>query len=190
MPQFLSAMASIDHDSFCSAPPLILPPRASRAQETRRPRNPIWEGKREARESEYGISQADAIDVKPEVEAKQELALDPRQLTVRVAAVAIRPAGALTASSPEAQRHPLPSFRARMADVAIRPAPPPQDPFHVPAAGLGPGDPPRRPGRPKGSKSRPRIAAVATWTTPPVREAAKESAAKTRRSLMSTPRRS
>ena len=120
MPRLIGKVALVDHahESYCSAPPLrtsshlLLPPRISCAQEARRPRAPIREVKREVRESEpdsseYGIDQADAIDVKPEI--KPEVALDPRQLTIRVAAIAIWPAGASAASSPEAQRPPAPS---------------------------------------------------------------------------------
>ena len=167
-------MTSLDHDCFCSAPPLVLPPRPSRAQEARRPRAPIWVGKREASEVEYGMENDDALDVKPDISGPP----------LRVSACAIRPVLASTASSPEAQRHPLPSFRAQRAAVAIRPAPPLQDPRGAPAAGLGPATPPRKPGRPPGSKSRPRIAAVAASSSPPpIREAAKASAAKTRSSL-------
>ena len=184
MPLIMSKMASADHahESYCSAPPLrtsshlLLPPRISRAQEARRPHAPIREVKREVDESEpdsaeYGIGASDVIDVKPDV--KPKIAMDHRQLTVRVAAIAIRPATS-PASSPEAQS---PSYRTQAL-------------CNVPSARLGPADPPRRPGRPKGSKSRPRIAAVATSTTPPVREAAKASAAKTRSSMASTSRRS
>ena len=188
MSQMDSKMATLDHDSFCSAPPLILLPRPSRAQEARRPRAPIWTGKREATELEYAINDADAIDVKPEVGPR--MAPDEHRMSVRVAACTIRPVSASAASSPEAQRHPLPSFRARMATVAIRPATPSQDPCHAPAARLGPADPPRKPGRPVGSKSRPRVAALATSSSPPpVRAAAKASAAKTRRSLTPASRR-
>ena len=111
-----SKMVTFDHEAYCSAPPLrtsshlLLPPRITRAHEARRPRAPVREVKREVRESEpnsseYGIGSSDVIDVKPDV--KPEVALDPRQLTVRVAAVAIRPAPS-AASSPEAQRPPQP----------------------------------------------------------------------------------
>ena len=111
MPPIKGKVALVDHASYCSAPPLrtsshlLIPPRISRVKEARRPRAPIREVKREVRESEpdsseYGIDQTDAIDIKPE--AKPEVALDPRQLTVRVAAIAIRPAGTSAASSPEA----------------------------------------------------------------------------------------
>ena len=114
--------------------------------------------KQEVRESEdsaeYEIGAGYTIDVKPDI--KPDIALDPRQLTVRVAAIAIRPATS-AASSPEAQR---PNYRTQAL-------------CHVPSARLGPADPPRRPGRPKGSKNKPRIAAAATTTAPsPVRLAA------------------
>ena len=56
--------ATADHESYCSAPPLILPPRPSRDQEVRRPRDLIWMGKREPPESEaetvFAFSHADA----------------------------------------------------------------------------------------------------------------------------------
>ena len=173
MPLKLSNMASVDHTSYCSAPPLrtsshlLLPPRISRAQEACRPRPPIREVKREVRESEpdsnkYGIGAEDAIDVKPEL--KPEVVLDPRQLTVRIAAIAIRPAPS-AASSPEAQRPQAPNYRTKAL-------------CHVPSARLCPADPPQSPGRPKGSKSRPMIPAIATSTTPPVRKAAEKASAK------------
>ena len=76
-------------------------------------RAPIREVKREVRKSEpdskeYGIGAEDVIHVKPEI--KPEVALDPRQLTVRIAAIAIRPAPS-AASSPEAQRPSAPNYR-------------------------------------------------------------------------------
>ena len=88
----------MDHGSYCSAPPLktsshlLLPPRPSRAQEARRPRAPLREIKREVRESEpdsskYAIDEQDAVDVKPDIGPVVER--DPRQLTARVAAIAI-----------------------------------------------------------------------------------------------------
>ena len=107
MPLILSKMVPYDHASYCSAPPLrtsshrLLPPRLSRAQEAQRPRAPIREVKCEIRESEpdsseYGIGASDVVDVKPDV--KPEVTMDPCQLTVRVAAIAIRPAPSATLS--------------------------------------------------------------------------------------------
>ena len=132
--------------------------------EARRPRAPLREVKREVRESEPDSARyaVDEVDVKPDIRPKIER--DPRQLTSRVAAIAIRqPPSA--ASSEEAQRPGTSNHRT-------------QPLCSVPSARLGPADPPRRPGRPKGSKSRPRIAAVTTMVTPPVRVAAAEACAK------------
>ena len=59
------------HESYCSSPPLVLPPRPSRDLEARRPRAPIWLGKRELPSSEaetvLAINFADEMDVKPDV---------------------------------------------------------------------------------------------------------------------------
>ena len=74
-------------------------------------------GKREASEAGYVIDESDARDVKPD--------LKPGLPVATVAAFVIRPATTSAASSPDAQRHPLPSFRARMCSIAVRPAPPP-----------------------------------------------------------------
>ena len=166
MPRNLSTVL-VDAGSYCSAPPLatssrlLLPPRISRAQEARRPRAPLWEVKREVRESEpdsteYAIGADDVVYVKPDIGPVVER--DPRQLTARVAAIAIQEAPS-AASSPEAQRPSTSNYRTQAL-------------CSVPSARLGPADPPQRPGRPKGSKSRPRFAAVTTTTTPPVRLAA------------------
>ena len=163
----------VDAASYCSAPPLetysclFLPPRLTRAQEARRPRAPLRVVKREVRESEldsveYTVDAADEVDVKPDI--GPEIKRDPRQLMARVAAIAIRrPPSA--ASLEEAQWPAATNYRT-------------QPLCSVPSARLGPADPPRRPGRPKGSKSRPRIAAVTTTVTPPVRVAAAKACAK------------
>ena len=66
--------------------------------------------KSEPDSKEYGIGAEDVIHVKPEI--KPEVALDPRQLTVRIAAIAIRPAPS-AASSPEAQRPSAPNYRTQ-----------------------------------------------------------------------------
>ena len=57
-----------NHEAYCSAPPLILPPRPSRDQEALRPRNLIWLGKREAPDAEtvFAIDHADKADIKPD----------------------------------------------------------------------------------------------------------------------------
>ena len=174
MSHLISKMVPYDHASYCSVPPLrtsshlLLPPRLSRAQQAQRPRAPIRETKREVRESEpdsskFAISPAKEADIKPDIKLDigPEVTADPHQLTIRVAAIAIRPAGASAASSTEAQRQPVPNYRT-------------QPMCHVPSARLGPADPPRKPGRPKGSKSRARIAAIATTAVaPPMRLAAR-----------------
>ena len=151
-------------DAYCSAPPLtssFRPPRLSRAEEARRPRAPLRVVKREVRESEpdsveFAVDVNDEVDVKPDIRVKIER--DPRHLTARVAAITIRQPPS-SASSEEPQRPTTASYRT-------------QPLCGVPSARLGPADPPRRPGRPKGSKSRPRIAARTTTATPPVRLAA------------------
>ena len=60
--------ATAEHEAYCSAPPLVLPPRPSRDQEALRPRDPIWLGKREAPDAEtvFAIGHADEADVKPD----------------------------------------------------------------------------------------------------------------------------
>ena len=109
--------APAGHESYCSAPPLILPPRPSRDQEARRPREPIWLGKREAPESEaetvFAISHADAIDAKPDV------------AMLAAASCNARPAAPAKTSPPAAQQILFPSVRMRMGEMNLRPTPPP-----------------------------------------------------------------
>ena len=84
---------------------------------------------------------------------------DPRQLTARIAAIAIRqPASSASTSSEEA---PGPSNSAHRMQALCR----------VPPSQLGPADPPRGRGRPKGSKSRPRIPITFGLSTLPERAA-------------------
>ena len=120
MPRNLGTVL-VDAGSYCSAPPLatssrlLLPPRISRAQEARRPRTPLREVKREVRESEpdsteYAIGADDVVNVKPDIGPVVER--DPRQLTARVAAIAIRQAPS-AASSPEAQRPSTSNYRTQ-----------------------------------------------------------------------------
>ena len=169
----------MDAASYCSAPPLatssclLLPPCLTRAQEARRPRAPLRDVKREVRESEPDSAECmvnaadEEVDVKPDV--KPKVAQDPRQLTARVAAITIRQPHS-AASEEEAQK--LVPSDTGPANYRTQPL------CSVPSARLGPADPPQRPGRPKGSKSRPRIAAVTTTATPPVRGAAKRASIK------------
>ena len=85
---------------------------------------------------------------------------DPRPFIARMAAIAIRqPELAASTSSEEAQGPSTSSYRT-------------QPLCRVPSDQLGPADPPRRPGRPKGSKSRPGIPKVYGLPVPPKRAAA------------------
>ena len=187
-------LTTFEHDSYCSAPPLVLPPRPSRAQEARRPRAPIWLGKREASaseaETEIAIDDSDACDVKPDIK--------PDSPIIRIAACVIRPVTASAASSPEAQRVPLPSYRARMGTPTVRtmqshaePCRAAEVPAAVPAAvpmvpvapAAAPANLPRRPGRPPGSKSKQRVSTIVSSSPPPIRREAKASAEKTRDNL-------
>ena len=97
-------------------------------------------------------------DEKPQVTDKIEP--DPCQLVSRVAAISIwQPGSAASTSSEEAQVPSTSSYRTQLL-------------CRVPSGQLGPADLPRRPGRPKGSKSRPRIAAIHNLPVPPERAAA------------------
>ena len=135
----------VDASSYCSAPPLatssriLLPPRPTRAEEARRPRTPLRAVKAEVRESETDSVEfvfEDEEEEKPEGDVKPRIELDPRQLSARVAAISIRqPESAASTFSGE-ERNCL--FRM-------------QPPCRVPPSQLGPADPPRRPGRPKGA---------------------------------------
>ena len=148
-------------DSHCSAPPLqssFRPPRLSReAEAVLRPRAPLRPTKREVRESEFKFVLDDADDVKVRVEAPIEIAQDPRQLCGRLAAVRIKQP-APTASSSSAG----PSGTAYRTQALRR----------IPSSQLGPADQPRGRGRPKGSKSRPRVPLTFDTSAPPERAAA------------------
>ena len=95
-------------ESNCSAPPLLSsfrPPCLSReAEAVLRPRAPLRPTKREVRESEASLAEfvLDDADVKVKVEAPVEIAQDPRQLYIRLAAVRIeQPAPTASSSSEE-----------------------------------------------------------------------------------------
>ena len=110
-------------DSYCSAPPLtttprlLLPPRLpSRAEEARRPRAPLARPiKREVRESETESVEFVVDDEDVDLVVKQEVKIkpDPRQLSVRIAAIAIRPASTTSTSSKEAQGPFVPEYRTQ-----------------------------------------------------------------------------
>ena len=194
--------ATVDHNSYCSAPPFVLPPRPSRAQEAWRPRALIWMGKLEVSASEagteYAINDADEVNIKPDIA--------PRSPTVTAATCSIRPATPPAASFPNAQRFPLPNVIVWLGANSFRATPPrvrppvthedrrtPAGPAATAAApaaerlaaqaAAAPPDPPRRPGRPLGSKNKPRVEGKSTSTPLPMRRAAKSSVRKTRESL-------
>ena len=105
--------------------------------------------------AEFVVDERDVEDVKLEPKIEP----DPRQLSARVAALAIRhPALSASTSSEEAQGPYIPEYRT-------------QPLCRIPSGQLGPADAPRGRGRPKGSKSRPRIEAVHGLPFPPVRAA-------------------
>ena len=94
---------------------------------------------------------------------------DPRQLRLAVAATSIAPqAGHQQAATP--------STSSEVAGTAYRT----QALRQIPSAQLGPADPTQGQGRPKGSKSRPRVALTYGTSAPPKwAEAAKARAKKT-----------
>ena len=135
------------------APPLstssLRPPRISRKAEARRIRAPLIKVKREV---ESSIESAEFIvDEDFEVKHPVKVKLDPRQLRAGIAALAIRPlpsvASSTTSSEAAAAAIGLSQWGVRSAALC-----------RVPEGNLGPADPPRRRGRPKGSKTRPRVA--------------------------------
>ena len=89
---------------------------------------------------------------------------DPRQITLGLAAIAIRPANSAASTSSEEAAGP--SHTAYLTEALCR----------IPSGQLGPADPPRGRGRPKGSKSRPRIPITFGISTPPERPQAHERA--------------
>ena len=85
------------------------------------------------------------IDEKPQVKVE----LDPRQLRANIAALSLRPPpSSASTSSGEGAAAPGPSEWTHRTAALCR----------IPSQSLGPADPPRGRGRPKGSKSWPRIA--------------------------------
>ena len=122
MPAIKSKVVLRDFDAYCSAPPLttsshlLLPPRLTRAQEARRTRAPLCDVKPEVRELEADsvefVVDEDDEEIKPDIR-QPKIEPDPRQLTVKIAALAIRqPTSAASTSSEEAQR-PGPSSSYR-----------------------------------------------------------------------------
>ena len=95
---------------------------------------------------------ADEFDVKPDIKAP----FDPRQfgdlLQIRLAALAIWQPPSSSSVGEGAAAAPGPSHVLEPWGVRL------QNQGRIPAGDLGPADPPKRRGRPKGSKSRPRVA--------------------------------
>ena len=144
-------LQQLDRDAYCSAPPLstssLRLPRLTRETEARRPRAPIFEVKREVTSSIESAEfvQDEDFDAKPPVKVE----LDPRQLRAGIAVLAIdhRPASPFSSTSGETGA-PGPSNWGVCSGPLNR----------IPEGDLDPADPPRRQGRPKGSKIRPRVA--------------------------------
>ena len=154
-------------DSHCSAPPLqssFCPPRLSReAEAVLWPRAPLRPTKQEVRESEassveYCIDETD--DVKVKVEAPIEVVQDSRQMCVKLATVRIKQPAPTASSS--AEEFAEPSGTAYHTQALRR----------IPSCQLGTADPPRGRGRPKGSKSRPRVSLTFGTSAPPEQAAA------------------
>ena len=163
-------------DAYCSAPAIqtsLLPTRLSRGAEAVWPRAPprpvkreVWES--EAESAEFVVNVKDEQAVK--IEAPIKVERDPRQLCVRLATVSIwQPTSAASSSSSDAG----PSGTAYRMQALRR----------IPSSHLGPADPPQGRGRPKGSKSRPRIPLTFVLSVPPERAASMEA----RKSIAMTP---
>ena len=133
-------------DSYCSAPPItspLRPPRLSCDEEALRPRALLIVVKAEVRESETSSVEfvVDEEDLERPVKAENPVKIepDPRQLTARIAAITIRQPA--STSSEEAQGPSGSDYRTQPLS-------------RIPSGQLGPADPPRGRGRPKGSRSR------------------------------------
>ena len=152
MPKFLK---QLDRDAYCSAPTLftssLRPPRISHKAEARRPRAPLYEVKREIESSiesaEFVVDEDFDVDVKHPV----KLELDPCQLRAGIAALVIRPPPSSASSSTSGEAAAAAPGPSRWGVRS-------QAPNRIPEGDLGPADPPRRRGRPKGSQTRPRVA--------------------------------
>ena len=107
------------------------------------------------------------VDVKPDL--KYRVPFDPRQigdpLQASLAALAIRPQPSSTSSSIEEGAEATPGPSRFQEPWGIRW----KSQGRIPEGDLGPADPPRKRGRPKGLKSRPRVA-FAVYTLPECQE--------------------
>ena len=147
MPIYLQQLS---REAYCSALPLplstIRPPRLTREMEARRLRAPI--------DAPFGDLKAEVSSIESEFFAEEfavkpnvKVHLDPHQLghplQAGIAALAIRPPPSSSSSSAG-------------GDAAAGPGPSRfGEPGGILEGDLGPADPPRRHGRPKGSKSWP-----------------------------------
>ena len=138
-------------DSYCSAPPLassLRPPRLSRAEEARCPRAPLRDVKVEVFESEESVEfVVDEEEFERPVMCEQpvkcerpyKIELDPRQLTARIAAIAIwQPTSAASTSSEE---NPCPSGTAYRTQALRRVPSRLEDEADLRAARAGRGSP-------------------------------------------------
>ena len=159
-------LKQLSREAYCSAPPLpssssIRPPRLTREKEATRPRTPINAQFGECKAEVSSIESVEFVaedfkdfDVKPDL----KIPLDPRQsgdqLRVRIAALAIPPPPSSDSSSAGEAAAAAPGPSRFGEPWGIRP----QSHGRIPEGDLGQADPPRRRGRPKGSKSWPRVA--------------------------------
>ena len=157
-----NTLQQICREAYCSSPPLtstsLRPPRLTPETEAGRPRaplrTPVADVKAEIsliESMEFFADKVDDVkDVKPRIE------FDPRQigdpLQVRIAALAIR--APLSSSSAEGGAAAAPGPSGHQEPQGLRW----QSNGRIPQGHLGPADPPRKRGQPKGSKSRPRVA--------------------------------
>ena len=170
-------LLQLDSAAYCSAPPIqgsLIPPREVEAQ---RPRGPL-------RLQEAVKAEVSSIELIKSINVdspylKPVIPFDPRQLDdplqLQVAALKIEPSSS-SVKDLKPQQAPGPlrfvyPWGVRGTTLC-----------HTPDKVLGPADPPRRRGRPKGSKSRPRV----EFTTVTLPERPKKLKAKKRLAVMAS----
>ena len=157
-------LKQLSREAYCSAPPLpstsLRPPQLTRETEAGRScapqRVPVGE------EIKAKVSSIESVkffkdefeDVKPDV--RPAIPWDPRQvgepLQANLAALAIRAPSSSSLTEEGATAAPGPSSHPEPWGLRW------QSNGRIPQGDLGPADPPRKRGRTKGSKSRPRVA--------------------------------
>ena len=150
-------LKQMSREAYCSAPSIastLRPPRLTRDIECRRPRAPLCKPHFEVKAEISSIeSYEDVPEEKPDV--NPAIPFDPRQrgppLQAGIAALAIRPSSSSSSINEEPSAAPGPPRYAEAWGLRG------QRLSHVPEGDLGPADPPRRRGRPRGSKSRQRV---------------------------------